>query len=145
MRGRRARQFMRRKGGSGMRRAFPAFEPLEPRLMLAAQPIVTEFMASNGPGLADGFGHHSDWIELYNAGDAAVDLQGYHLTDSLNNLAKWSFTASAVLNPNQYMIVFASDSNTIDPLGYFHTNFKLAAEGEDIALVTPDLTILSQF
>lgn len=126
-------------------RKLRGVERLEDRILLAAQPIITEFMASNSTTIEDGFGNDSDWIELYNAGDAAVDLQGYYLTDNLNNLTKWSFTTSTVLNPGQYMIVFASDLNTIDPLGYRHTNYKLAAEGEDIALVAPDLTVLSQF
>lgn len=114
-------------------------------MLLAAQPIITEFMASNGTTIEDGFGNDSDWVELFNAGDAPVDLQGYYLTDSLSNLTKWSFTTSTVLNPGQYLVVFASDLNTIDPLGYRHTNYKLSAEGEDIALVGPNLTILSQF
>ena len=131
--------------GQGWRRALRGFERLEDRMLLAAQPIITEFMASNSTTLEDGFGNDSDWVELYNAGDAAVDLQGYYLTDSLNNLTKWSFTTSTMLNPGQYLIVFASDLNTIDPLGYRHTNYKLSAEGEDIALVAPNLTILSQF
>jgi hypothetical protein len=126
------------------RRKLRGFEALESRLLLAAQPIITEFMASNGSTIEDGFGNDSDWVELYNAGDAPVDLQGYHLTDSLNNLTKWTFPTSTVLNPGAYLIVFASDANTIDPLGYHHTNYKLSAEGEDIALVAPNLTILSQ-
>lgn len=131
--------------GQGWRRALRGFERLEDRMLMAAQPIITEFMASNSTTLEDGFGNDSDWVELYNAGDAQVDLQGYYLTDSLSNLTKWSFTTPTVLNPGQYLIVFASDLNTIDPLGYRHTNYKLSAEGEDIALVAPDLTILSQF
>ena len=53
--------------------------------MLAAQPIISEFMASNSSSIQDGFGHHSDWIELTNTGDAPVNLQGYYLSDSVNN------------------------------------------------------------
>jgi hypothetical protein len=120
-------------------------ERLEPREMLAAQPIISEFMASNNTTLSDGFGQESDWIELTNIGDAPIDLEGYYLSDSVNNYTKWSFPTSTILNPGQYLIVFASDRNTLDPLGYHHTNYKLAAEGEDVVLAAPDGTILSQF
>ncbi len=114
-------------------------------MMLAAQPIISEFMASNNGSIDDGFGQDSDWIELTNVGDAPVDLEGYYLSDSVNNLTKWSFTTSTILNPGQYLIVFASDQNTIDPLGYRHTNYKLSADGEHVVLAAPDQTILSQF
>ena len=39
----------------------------------------------------DDYGNSSDWIELYNAGGAMIDLAGWHLTDSQNNLARWQF------------------------------------------------------
>ena len=136
---------MRHSAGKQLRRTLRGFEQLEPRLMLAAQPIISEFMASNNGSIQDGFGKHSDWIELTNAGDTPVNLQGYYLSDSVSNLTKWSFPASTILNPGQYLIVFASGNNTVDPLGYYHTNYKLDADGEHVVLAAPDQTILSQF
>ena len=136
---------MRGSGGTDLRRALRGFEHLETRMMLAAQPIISEFMASNDGVIEDGFGQDSDWIELTNIGDAPVDLQGYYLSDSVNNLTKWSFPTSTILNPGQFLVVFASDMNTVDPLGYHHTNYKLSADGEDVVLAAPNQTILSQF
>ncbi len=52
------------------------FESLEPRMLLAAWPVITEFLARNDSTLLDGDGQYEDWIELYNGGDADVDLQG---------------------------------------------------------------------
>ena len=40
------------------------FEPLEQRQLLAAAPIINEFMARNDGGLRDGDGRTSDWIEI---------------------------------------------------------------------------------
>jgi hypothetical protein len=131
--------------GKNTHRTMRGFELLEKRMMLAAQPIISEFMASNNETLSDGFGQESDWIELTNIGDEPMDLHGYYLSDSVNNYTKWSFPTSTILNPGQYLIVFASDANMIDPLGYHHTNYKLSAEGEDVVLAAPDGTILSQF
>ena len=45
------------------------FEPLEPRLALAAQFVISEFMASNTAGIRDQDLHFSDWIEVQNIGD----------------------------------------------------------------------------
>src|SRR5688572_20541278 len=90
------------------------FETLEPRSMLAAQFLINEFMAANATGLADGFGERSDWIEIRNAGDAAGDLAGYHLTDSANDPGMWTFPQGSVVPAGGYLIVFASGRNTID-------------------------------
>ena len=113
--------------------------------MLAADPVITEFMASNDATLNDGFGVDSDWLEIQNVGDESVDLMGYHLTDNSTNLAKWAFTESTVLEPGGTLIVFASALNTVDPLGYQHTNFKLSAGGEYLALTSPTQEVLSEF
>jgi hypothetical protein len=128
-----------------LRPAQLRFEPLEARHVLAANPIITEFMASNDTTINDGFGDDSDWIEIYNAGDESVDLQGYHLTDDHDEIAKWTFPSSTVLAPDEYLIVFASSDDTLDPGGYWHTNFKLSAGGEYVALAAPDMTVLSEF
>ena len=120
-------------------------ESLEPRCVLAAAPIITEFMASNDSAIEDGFGDDSDWIEIRNTGDETVDLQGYFLTDDADNLAKWTFTQSTMVGPGEHLVVFASGQNTIDPLGYQHTNFRLSAGGEYVSLTAPDMTVLSEF
>lgn len=61
---------------------------------------INEFMASNSNTLDDGDGESSDWIELYNAGPGPVDLSGWSLTDSANNLNKWEFPAGTTLAQN---------------------------------------------
>lgn len=51
-------------------------QSLESRRMLAAIPLITEFVASNSGGLDDEDGNSSDWIEIYNAGDTPQPLDG---------------------------------------------------------------------
>ena len=72
-----------------------------------AQPVISEFMASNDQTLNDGDGHSSDWIEIFNAGDETAHLLGWHLTDNVLNLNKWSFP-DVTLEPVSYLVVFAS-------------------------------------
>lgn len=52
------------------------FETLETRALLAAAPMITEFLASNKEVLNDGDRDSSDWIEISNQGDEALDLLG---------------------------------------------------------------------
>jgi hypothetical protein len=124
-----------------------SLEPLEPRIVLDAAALrITEFMASNDTALQDADGDNSDWLEIYNSGDEAVDLSGMYLTDSDDELDKWAFPAGTSLAAGQYVVVFASDKDAILAGGELHTDFKLSADGEYLALVDSDgVTILDQY
>ena len=116
----------------------PGFERLEPRLLFTAVPVISEFLASNDSGLQDEDGERSDWIELYNAGNTALDLTGWHLTDDAGDLNQWAFP-SVSLDPGAFLLVFASGKNRADADGTeLHTSFKLGAGGEYLALVEAD-------
>ena len=102
-------------------------------------------MAVGNDTLQDEDGDTPDWLEIYNPTGAELQLAGYHLTDDPTNLTKWTFPAT-FLYPGQYLVVFASDKNRATAGSKLHTNFKLANEGDYLALVAPDGTnIVSQF
>ncbi len=125
------------------RRTILATEPLEPRRILAAGPVViNEFLAVNDGGLADGHGEPSDWIELYNPTDARVSLDGWYLTDDDANLTKWRLPG-VQLEADAYLIVFASGKDSGGPPGELHTNFQLDGDGEYLALVRADGTTVA--
>lgn len=119
-------------------------EPLEARLMLAASPVITEFMASNKETLADQDGDFSDWIEIQNIGDAPADLAGWRLTDNPLLPTKWTFP-NTVLAAGARLVVFASGKDRGVAGGQLHANFQLEASGEYLALVRPDLSLASVF
>lgn len=111
----------------------------------AAQFAITEFMAANNVTLNDEDGDNSDWIEIQNQGASSTNLAGWFLTDTTNNLTKWQFPATN-LPPSGYLVVFASEKNRRTPGAPLHTNFKLSAGGEYLALVAPDGTnVVSHF
>lgn len=111
--------------------------------VVLGQVVIPEFMASNDRTLADGDGNHPDWIEVWNSTGAAVDLDGWYLTDDRTEPAKWPFPP-LVLEPDGYLIVFASGQDVVDYVdagGYLHANFTLAKEGgESLALMRPSST-----
>ncbi|HXJ71790.1 MAG TPA: lamin tail domain-containing protein, partial [Candidatus Dormibacteraeota bacterium] len=69
--------------------------------------LLNEIQVSNGITLVDENGDTPDWIELFNPGSSAVDLNGWGLSDSTNALFKWTFT-NATIAPGGYMVVLAS-------------------------------------
>ena len=110
-----------------------ALEQLEPRLVLSANFVISEFLASNNNGIVDQDGDHSDWIEITNTGDTAGSVNGYYLTDSASNLTDWRLPNVTVAAGSQ-LLVFASGKNRDVAGSELHTDFKLGADGEFLAL-----------
>lgn len=121
-------------------------ESLEGRLMLAADPVITELMARNDDFLRDSYGRTSDWLEIHNPADETIDLTGWFLSDDEDRLNRWQFP-STTIEPNGYLVVFASGDDTpVGAEGQLYTNFALGGDGEFLALVKPDgQTIVSQY
>ncbi len=100
---------------------------------------ISEIMADNGSVLLDEDGNASDWLELYNTSNSPVDLDGWYLTDDDTDLTQWSFPATNIA-ANGFLIVFASGKDRAVAGSELHTNFKLSASGEYLALIQPDGT-----
>ena len=97
---------------------------------LASRVIINEVLPSNGYSIADRDGDRSDWVELYNPGDTAVNLEGWYLSDANRNLRKWAFPAVSI-PAKGYLIVFLSGKESNE--SELHANFSLT-EGETIKL-----------
>lgn len=97
---------------------------------------INELMASNTKTIKDPAGEYDDWVELYNPGSTPILLTGKYLTDKLTNLSKWKFeSASLYINAGEHLLVWCDEDQSQTGL---HTNFKLSASGEDMALVAED-------
>jgi len=106
--------------------------------------FINEVMASNKDTLRDGDvddpnygsqgGAYSDWIELYNKGSETIDLTSYTLEDSSKT---WEFP-QCTINPEEYLLVWASDKDKVTIDGQLHTNFKISSDGELLTLNKPD-------
>lgn len=107
--------------------------------------FISEFMARNTSTLRDEDNQFSDWIELHNSGAMSVNLDGWYLTDTTNNLTRWRIPATNIA-ANGYLVIFASSKNRAVPGAPLHTSFNLSGNGEYLGLVRPDgVTIASEF
>lgn len=95
---------------------------------------ISEVMADSIALYPDGDGDFSDWIELYNTGDIAVNLEGWCLSDRVSDPQKWTFPAIEI-QPGQRLIIFCSGKDTVVD-GQIHTNFSLSSGGESLTLST---------
>jgi hypothetical protein len=124
------------------------FETLEPRLVLDAAPMITEFLADNKAGLADTNGNRWDWIEMYNAGDVSIDLGPSGTTDAWSLKCggdSWDFPSGYTLAAREFRVIYAAgNSPSPTPAGTW-ADFKLAKNGENLKLVNPVGQTISDF
>lgn len=106
-----------------------------------AQLLINEVCPSNDVSFFDEFGDHPDWIELYNAGDESVNLDGIYITDEVDSPRKWALPAVTIV-PKAFYLVIASGRDVIANAP--HTNFKIAKSGEVIALFRNDRTLIDK-
>jgi spore coat protein H len=116
-----------------VRRAWPA----APLLAL------NELLALNASTIQDPAGDWDDWVELVNAGDAPVLLDGLHLADAADDLTNWRFPdGSGELAPGAFLLVWCDNEEGEGPL---HAGFRLSGGGESVILTDRDeVTILDQ-
>lgn len=98
-----------------------------------AQLRINEFMASNGTVISDpDYGDYADWVELFNAGSAPVNLNGYYLTDNLEHPDKWQIIGDFPVSPGEYLLIWADGRDSA-----LHAGFRLSRQSEEIGLYTP--------
>ncbi|MDO5111693.1 MAG: lamin tail domain-containing protein [Clostridia bacterium] len=98
---------------------------------------INEFMASNKSVLSDMHGLFSDWVELYNATSAPIDLSGFGLSDSEAQPLKYALPDGTSIPANGYLVLFCSGNQTTLEEGELHVPFSLSAYEEDVVLSDP--------
>jgi CotH kinase protein/Chitobiase/beta-hexosaminidase C-terminal domain/Lamin Tail Domain/FlgD Ig-like domain len=101
--------------------------------------VINEVVGANSITIFDEDNSSSDWIELFNWGDTPVDLNGFGISNKKSTPLKWIFP-SVVIPAKGFLVVFVSgkDRNTIP----MHTNFKISASGEFLAISNPSGVII---
>ncbi len=96
--------------------------------------VINEAVSSNAL-FEDEDGDSEDWLELYNNGEMPVSLEGWSLTDDPMEPQKWVIPAMT-LGAGEYLLIWASDKDRVDPNAALHTNFKISSSGETLQLYT---------
>ncbi len=91
---------------------------------------IHEVLYRNEHSILDEDGDRSDFVELYNGGDTAVDLGGWYLSDTPEKMTKWPLPKVS-LAPGAYLLIFLSDKDRDG--GELHASFSLRA-GETLVL-----------
>ncbi|MGJ8641128.1 MAG: lamin tail domain-containing protein [Opitutaceae bacterium] len=108
---------------------------------------INEWMADNSATLADAIdGNYDDWFEIYNPGNAPIDLGGFFLTDDLSDPFQFEIPndGSYTIPANGFMLVWADndeEQNATDTSA-LHVNFALSKNGETLALVASDGSVI---
>ena len=104
--------------------------PGTPTTEPAPRVIINEILAAP----ADGQG---DAVELFNAGDAPVDLSGWCLSDANGDYRKYRFPAGTLLPAGTRLVVRESDfNNPANPAN--PVPFAFSSQGDEVFLVQAD-------
>ncbi len=110
--------------------------------------MIAEFVALNASGVRDGEGRTSDWLEIWNYGEAPVDLTGWSLTDDPKQPAQWQFP-EGTLAAGQRGLVWASGRESgeagLAENGEWHCSFQLSGDGEYLALADAEGRVVHEF
>ena len=117
------------------------FFVLLPSFGIAQQPklFINELVAVPHKMIHDPRGEYDDWVEIYNAGDTAVCLAGYYLTDDLSKPKKVRvsdlYKQFSTIPPKGHLLLWFDKGTGTPPI---HMNLKLSSSGEQVGLFTPD-------
>lgn len=100
---------------------------------MQSQVVINEILSSNTSINQDEDGTYQDWVELRNNGATSVNLTGYGLTDDPLLPYKWIFPNVSIA-AGQYLLIWCSDKNRVNPANPLHTNFKISANGDVMVL-----------
>ena len=104
-------------------KAKPAPEPPNNRTGI----IINEILAGNSHTNYDpDYKQFSDWIELYNNSNSAINTGGYYLSDDPDEPQKWRLSSHTIPAHGYYLIWCDKKANGK------HTNFKLSQDGETL-------------
>ena len=103
---------------------LPAFPPL----------WINEIQADNLTGITNRAGQRAPWIELFNPMTNSVSLAGLFFSTNYANLSQWVFPAGSLINPRQFLLIFADGQPALSSSNELHTSFTLSSRSGSLAL-----------
>ena len=94
------------------------------------QLLINEVLADNRGAFVSS-GRVPDAIELFNAGDTAINLKGYGISDRLDQPEKFVFNDDTIIQPGEYLVLLADGESKLPGI---HLGFGLDRNGEAVYL-----------
>jgi hypothetical protein len=118
-------------GSQNLTSFFATTSPGESNYLPIPNVIVNEVLTHTDPPLEDA-------IELYNAGNSAVDISGWFISNSPENLKKFQIPAGTIIAPQGYKVFYQYqfDSDTNSPNSFTFNS----AHGDQVFLSASDAT-----
>jgi len=91
--------------------------------------VINEVMSHSHAGAPD-------WIELYNTSNSSINIGGWYLSDSGDNLMKYEIASDTVIGSGEYLVFYqdVNFGNLNDP--GCHIPFALSENGEVVCLTS---------
>jgi len=95
--------------------------------------------------LAHSHAEASDWIELHNTTETTIDIGGWFLSDSNDNLFKYKIANGTTIGPNGYLVIYEdlNFGNANDPGAY--EPFAMSENGEQLYLSSTKNSVLTGY
>ena len=101
--------------------------------------LISEVMTSNDSVKTYPEAGYTDWVEIFNSGDTAVDLGGWALSDNAKKTQKWQFPAGTTIYPGEYKVILCDKNTAKSTAGELHAGFSIGRKkGEAIILSDPE-------
>lgn len=101
--------------------------------------VISEVMTGNRSTVLNAANQFCDWVELYNEGDNAVNLDGVWISDDPANRAKWQIT-DITLPAGERVVICCSGMEAADG----EADFELSGAGETLVLTAPTGFLVSE-
>jgi hypothetical protein len=95
---------------------------------------LSEVQPENVTGQKDNAGDNDPWIEIYNGGDSALSLDGFHLANNYSSLSQWAFPAGTSIGAGEFLLVWADNELAESTAAALHANFRLAPTNGSVVL-----------
>jgi hypothetical protein len=98
--------------------------------------VINEWMGRNETFLRDADGDFSDWLELHNTTDNAIDIGGWRITI----YSSWSVPDGVAITPRGYLLLWASGKDGVRQ-GEHHMSFSIPTREWDPRSRAPEIRL----
>ena len=98
--------------------------------------MISEVMASNDSVATYPKAGYTDWVEIFNSGNAAVDLSGWGLSDNPEKPLKWQFPDGTTIRPGEYRVILCDKDTEKSSDAELHASFTISRKSGEIIVLT---------